>query len=421
MNLSETTPSPSVQPMPRARFETFSSLQRNPNYRLYWGGAFLSNVGTWMQSVAQGWLVFQLTGSTFLLGAVSFISSIPILFLSPFGGALADRIERRRLMVFTQTGMMVLAFALAGLTFARVVTVWHIMAIGFLNGVVNAFNAPVRQSLIADLVPRRDLQNAIALNSAQFQSSRILGPTLAGLTLAAVGPAWCFFLNGVSFLAVIAALLLLVVPSLPPRHPQSVLSNVAEGLRYVWKEPTIFALLMVAAIPALFGQPYQPMLPAVVSNVLHAGATGLGLLESAAGAGAVIGALIVASLARTKRRGRIQLYMLALFGLALVLFSQSRWLGVSIALVFVVGMASMAYNSLNQTFLHSLVDDEMRGRVMSLLTLTTLGLQPMGALQAGAMGQRFGVSWALLVGGIVCILVSFAATRAKRARLDELA
>ncbi|MGH2460274.1 MAG: MFS transporter [Chloroflexota bacterium] len=417
------TPGPALtvgaSPRP-ARFETFGSLRRNPNFRVYWLGAFLSNVGTWMQSVAQGWLVYQLTGSTLLLGVVSFVGSIPILFLSLFGGVLADRVERRRLMVFTQIGMMVLALLLAALTFAHVVTVWHIMVISFLSGVVNAFNAPVRQSLIADLVPRSDLQNAIALNSAQFQSSRILGPALAGVTLALVGPAWCFFVNGASFLAVIAALFLVVVPPLPARRPQSMLRNVGEGLRYVWKQPTIFALLMVAAIPGLFGQPYQPMLPSVVSNVLHTGATGLGFLESSAGAGALIGALIVASLSRSKRRGRMQLAMLTLFGVALVLFSQSHWMLASMAMVFVVGLASMAYNSLNQTFLQSLVDDEMRGRVMSLLTLATLGLQPLGALQAGVIGQRFGISTALLIGGIVCVVVSVGATRARRAGLDDL-
>lgn len=409
------------QPLRQGRFEAFGPLQRNPNYRLYWGGAFLSNIGTWMQSLALGWLVFQLTGSTFLLGVVSFAGSIPILFLSPFGGVLADRIERRRLMIYTQIGMMLLAFLLAGLTFARIVTVWQIMVIAFLNGVVNAFNAPVRQSLVADLVPRSDLQGAIALNSAQYQGSRILGPTLAGITLAAFGSAWCFFINGLSFLAVIAALLLVVVPPLSPRRPQSVWRNLTEGIHYVWKEPTIFALLMVASIPALFGQPYQPMLPSVVSTLLHADARALGLLESGAGTGAVIGALIVASTTKNKRRGRMQLYMLTLFGVALIFFSQSHWLPSSIGLVFVIGLASMAYNSLNQTFLHSLVDDEMRGRVMSLLTISTLGLQPLGALQMGVVGQQFGINTALFVGGLVCVAVSFIATRAKRAGLDELA
>lgn len=407
-------------PKRQSRFDTFSALQRHPNYRLYWSGAFLSNVGTWMQSLAQGWLVFQLTGSTLLLGVVSFAGSIPILFLSLFGGVLADRVERRKLMIITQTGMMALAFLLAALTFLHVVTVWHIMVIAFLNGVVNAFNAPVRQSIVADLVPRQDLQNAIALNAAQFQSSRILGPTFAGITLAAVGPAWCFFVNGASFLAVIAALFLVKVPPLSQRKAQSMGRNVLEGLGYVWKDPTIFALLMIAAIPALFGQPYQPMLPSVVSTVLHSNATGLGLLESGAGAGALIGALIVASLAQTRRRGQIQLGMLGLFGIALIAFSQSHWMAVSVGLVFVVGLASMAYNSLNQTFLHSMVRDEMRGRVMSLLTLTTLGLQPLGALQAGTVGQSFGVSTALLIGGVICLITSVVGSRAKRAKLDEL-
>jgi MFS family permease len=407
-------------PPPR-RFATFSSLQNNPNFRLYWIGACLSNVGTWMQMVAQGWLVYELTGSPFLLGAVSFAGSIPILFLGLFGGVLADRFERRRLMVWTQTGMMLLAFLLAFLTLRHAVTVWHIMAIAFLNGVVNAFNAPVRQSIIADLVPRQDLQNAIAINSAQFQTSRMLGPALAGLTLAALGPGWCFFINAVSFLTVIAALVLMDVPPLPSRRPQPVLRNVAEGLRYVWKEPTIFTLLMIAAIPSLFGQPYQAMMPAFAVSVLHTGATGLGLLQSAAGAGALVGALLIASLAKLKRRGQFQLYMLLAFGFTLELFSLSRWLPVSLGLVFVVGLASMAYNSLNQTFIQSLVDDEMRGRVLSLLTMTTLGLQPLGALQAGVVGDHLGVPFSTLIGGIVCVAVALVAFRAKRARLDELA
>ncbi|HUX85524.1 MAG TPA: MFS transporter [Chloroflexota bacterium] len=420
MASSRPTP-PNVLPIPAARMGTFSSIQGNPNFRLYWLGAFVSNVGTWMQSVAQGWLVYQLTGSTLLLGAVSFAGSIPILFLSLFGGALADRFERRRLMIVTQIGLMILAFLLSALTFARMITVWQIMAIAFCGGVVNAFNAPVRQSLIADLVPRNQLQNAIALNSAQFQSSRVFGPAIAGVTLAAAGPAWCFFVNGASFLAVIAALMLVVVPPLPARRPQSIFRNVQEGLQYVWREPTIFALLLVATIPGLFGQPYQPMLPAVVSSVLHYGATGLGFLESSAGAGSVVGALIVASLAQSKRRGRLQLYMLTLFGIGLILFSESRWMPLSMAMVFIIGLASMAYSSLNQTFLHSLVTDEMRGRLMSIFTLTTFGLQPLGALQAGFIGQSFGVTTALFGGGVVCLLVSIVAMRAKRAGLEDLA
>lgn len=407
-------------PAAKRGLRTFSSFQNNRNFRIYWTGAFLSNIGTWMQSVAQGWLVYQLTGSTLLLGVVSFTASIPVLFFALFGGVLADRIERRRLMIYTQAGMMVLALALSALTFLKVVTVGHIMVISLLNGILVALNAPVRQSLISDLVPRADLQNAVALNSTQYQGSRIFGPTLAGLTLAAFGPAWCFLINGVSFLTVIVGLLLVKVPPLPPRRAQSMRRNLTEGIHYVLKEPTILALMLVATIPGFFGQPYQPMLPSVVANLLHMNATGLGFLESAAGAGAVVGALVIASSADVKRRGRLQLWLLALFGVALILFSQSHWLVTSIAFVFLVGLASMAYSSLNQTFLQSLAADEMRGRVMAIFTLSTFGLQPIGALQAGAVGQRFGVSTPLFVGGIICILVSIVATRSKRGKLDEL-
>lgn len=409
---SQTTPAP--------RFSTFRSLQKHPNFRLYWIGAGLSNVGTWMQMVAQGWLVYELTRSTLLLGLVSFAGSIPILVLALYGGVLADRMERRRLMIVTQTGMMLLAFLLAAVTFRGVVTVWHIMAIAFLNGCVNAINAPVRQSIVADLVPREDLQNAIALNSVQFQGSRMLGPALAGATLAAFGPSWCFFINGVSFLTVIVALFLLKVPPLPPRRAGSALRNVEEGLRYVWKDPTILTLLLVAAIPSLFGQPYQAMLPAVAGGVLHTGATGLGLLQSAAGAGAVVGALIVASSSNLKRRGNLQLRMLLLFGVSLGFFSLSHWLAVSVPIIFVIGLASMAYNSLNMTFIQSLVSDEMRGRVMSLLTLMTLGLQPLGGLQAGIIGDRFGVSVALMFGAGICALVSLIAANSRRAAIKNL-
>ncbi len=403
------------------RADTFRALRIHPNFRVYWIGAGLSNVGTWMQMIAQGWLVYQLTGSAFLLGLVSFAGSIPILFFSLFGGVLADRVERRRLMVGTQYGMMVLAFFLAALTFRGIVTVWYIMGIAFANGVVNAFNAPVRQSIVADLVPREDLQNAIALNSLQFQGSRMLGPTLAGVTLAALGPAWCFFINGASFLTVIAALMLLKVPPLPPRPRQSVLLNLQEGLRYAWKEPTILALLIVAAVPSLFGQPYQAMLPAVAVGTLHTGATGLGILQSAAGCGAVVGALIIASSTKAKRRGQLQLRMLLMFGVCLELFGLSRWMAVSAPLLFGIGLASMAYNSLNMTFIQTLVQDDMRGRVMSLLTLMTLGLQPLGALQAGIVGDHIGVPFALLLGGIICVLVSLVVAQSKRAGLDELA
>jgi len=398
---------PAALASPRARLrnaETFNSL-RNGNFRIYWIGSFVSNFGTWMQSVAQGWLVYELTGSTFMLGAVGFAQSIPFLFLAVFGGVLADRFERRRLMVWTQTALMLLAFLLAYLTLTGAVTVWHVLAIALANGVVNAFNVPVRQSIISDLVEKKDLANAIAMNSSQVQLSRFLGPALAGLMLALTSPGWCFFLNAVSFLAVIWTLLIMDVPPLPPRAPQSALNSVREGLRYVRSKPTISALLFMAAVPALFALPYNQMLPAFAESVLEAGPSGLGLLQSAAGLGALVGALTVASLAG-RRSGTLMLVAVVLLGCGLMAFSSSRLLYLSLPMLFITGFASMSYNTLNQSFLQRLVDDDMRGRVLSLLSMTMFGLQPFGSMEVGTVATFIGPQLALGFGGFVCVIVA---------------
>src|SRR3989442_48628 len=273
--------------------ETFSSLRRNANFRLYWTGSFVSNFGTWMQSVAQGYLVYQLTGSTFMLGMVGFAQSVPFLFFALFGGVLADRFERRRLMVVTQSALMLLAFLLAYLTLSGRVTVWMVLAIALANGVVNAFNVPVRQSIISDLVAREDLSNAIAMNSTQVQLSRVTGPALAGIMLAATGAGWCFFVNAVSFLAVIWTLLVMDVPPL----------------------------------------------------------------------------------AATARRSAL----------------------------FAMGFASMSYTTLNQGFLQRRVDDQMRGRVLSLLSMAWFGLQPFGSMETGTLASLSSPQLALAVGGAICV------------------
>jgi MFS family permease len=384
--------------------ETFRALRHNPNFRLYWTGALTSNVGTWMQMVAQGWLVYQLTSSAFMLGALGFVQSAPILLFSLYGGVLADRFERRRLMVWTQTAMMLLAFALAFLTLRGLITIWHILAIAFLNGTVNAFNTPVRQSIVSDLVRKEDLHNAIAINSTQFQLSRSLGPALAGATLALVGPGWCFFINAMSFVAVIWTLIAMDVPPLPPRSRSSTLSSIKESFAYVRGQPTVFALLLIAAIPSMFGQPYQQMLPAFSEGVLRAGPTGLGVLQSAAGLGAVAGSLTIASLPRSRRSGSTLLGSVMLLGFALEVFGLSRAFWASAASLFVVGFAQMTYNALNQTFLQQQLPDEMRGRVLALLTLTTFGLQPFGAMQAGTISSLLGPPMAMVLGGCVCVL-----------------
>src|SRR5579884_405363 len=306
------------------KLDTFRSLQNNPNYRLYWYGALTSNVGTWMQQVAQGWLVYELTGSALMLGTVSFATSIPTLFLSLFGGVLADRFERRKLMVWTQSASMILAFILSFLTLKGAETITHIIILSFLNGVANAFNAPVRQSIVSDLVKKEDLQNAIAINSTQFQLSQSLGPALAGLTLAAVGPGWCFFINGLSFLAVIWTLVAMDVPPLPPRKRASALQSIKESFEYVRSEPVIMGLLVMAAVPALFGTPFRSMLPAFSESVLRVGPAGLGVMQSAVGIGAVCGALTMASVGPKHRTGATQTAAVLVMGFALEAFGLSK-------------------------------------------------------------------------------------------------
>ncbi|HEV7213809.1 MAG TPA: MFS transporter [Chloroflexota bacterium] len=402
-------PPTSAAPSPRRRLDTFGALQRHPNFRLYWGGALCSNIGTWMQNLAQSWLVYQLTGSALLLGTVSFLQAVPSLFLSLLGGVLADRVERRSLMLVTQLAAMILAFVLAGLTLAHVVTVIDIMIIALLSGLVNAINTPVRQGIISDLVPRADLQNAIAVSSAQFQTSRLVGPALAGLVVAAFGAGWAFFVNGLSFLAVIVSLLLLKLPPwTPPSKKESVFQSASAGVTFVFRHDVLGTLVLIAAVPALFALPYQSMMPVFAKTVLHVGPQGLGVLLSATGAGALVGALIVASLSSFRRRGLLQLGSGMVFGLMLLAFSFSRQIQLSVALLVVGSAFSMMFSSINQTFLQTLAPDAMRGRVLSVLTLTTFGVMPLGSMLAGVVAQGWGAPLAVGVGGAVTALFALA-------------
>ncbi|HEV2122475.1 MAG TPA: MFS transporter, partial [Chloroflexota bacterium] len=391
----------------RRRLDTFGALRRHPNFRLYWTGALLSNVGTWMQTLAQNWLVYELTGSALLLGTVAFLQGLPSLFLSLVGGVLADRIERRRLMLTTQVAQMLLAFLLAGLTLAGVVRVEHIMVIAFLSGLVNAVNTPVRQGIISDLVPRSDLQNAIAVSSAQFQTSQLLGPAIAGVVVATIGAGWAFLLNGLSFVAVIVSLVLLRLPPWKPPTKVPLWQSAKEGIGYVFRHETMATLVLIAAVPAMFGRPaQQSLMPVFAESVLHVGATGLGALMSASGAGALSGALLVASLGNARRRGLLQLGAGIAYGLALLLFAMSRRFELSLALLFAGSACSMVFSSINQTFLQTLAPDAMRGRVLSVLTLTTFGMMPLGGMLAGAAAERWGASTTVGIGGAICALVA---------------
>jgi MFS family permease len=357
-----------------------------------------------MQTLAQSWLVYQLTGSALLLGTVNFLQGLPSLFLSLVGGVLADRIERRTLMLATQTVQMLLAFLLAALTLTGLVRVEHVMLIAFLSGLVNAINTPVRQGIISDLVPRHDLQNAVAVNSAQFQTSQLLGPAIAGLVVAGAGPGWAFLLNGLSFVAVIFSLLRLKLPPWqPPARKLTVWQSAREGISFVFRHEVLGTLVLIAAIPATFGRPgTQSLMPVFAESVLHVGAQGLGLLMSATGAGALCGALLAASLGSFKRRGLLQLVMGASYGVALMLFAGSRRLDLSLVLLFVASACSMIFSSINQTYLQLLAPDEMRGRILSVLTLTTFGLMPLGSMLAGAAADHLGAAAVVAAGGAIC-------------------
>jgi MFS family permease len=398
---SEATTTPT-----KSRLDTFGALQRNPNFRLYWSGALLSNVGTWMQTLAQSWLVYQLTGSALLLGTVNFVQGLPALFLALVGGVLADRIERRRLMLVTQAIQMLLAGLLAGLTLTGVVRVEHIMVIAFLTGLVNAINTPARQGIISDLVPRNDLQNAIAVNMAQFQTSQLLGPAIAGVVVATIGAGWAFLLNGLSFGAVIVSLLLVQLPPWrAPTNRGSMWQSAKEGVVFVFRHEVMGTLVLIALVPALFARPaQQALMPIFADSVLHVGAQGLGVLMSASGAGALAGALLVASLGVRRRRGLLQLCNGIAYGLALVLFAASRRFEVSLILLFVGSACSMIFSSLNQTFLQTLAPDEMRGRVLSVLTLTTFGMLPIGSMIAGVAAEHWGVAPVFAMGGAASAL-----------------
>ena len=396
-------------------------MRRHPNFRLFWTGALASNIGNWMQVLAQGWLVYQLTGSALLLGTVGFLQGLPTLVLSLMGGVLADRIERRTLMVATQAAEMVLAFALAGLTLTGVVRVEHVLVIALVSGLVGAINQPVRQGIISDLVPREDVQNAIAVNTAQFRASQLVGPAVAGIVVAQVGAGWAFLLNGLSFVAVIVSLLSLRLPPwTPPAAKLSLWQSATEGIHFVARHEVLGTLVVIAAVPALFGYPgQQALMPVFASSVLHVGAQGLGALLGATGAGALVGALVVASLSGFRRRGLLQLMAGIAYGVTLVLFAASRRLDLSVGLLFAGAVCYMVFVSLNQTFLQTLAPDAMRGRVVSVMTAATFGLMPLGSMAAGVAAQRWDATLVVGAGGAICALCTLAAllTRPRHRRL----
>ncbi len=388
---------------------TFRSL-RYPNYRRWFVGQSLSLMGTWMQSVAQGWLVYQLTGSKLALGTIAFAGSIPTLFLMIPAGALADRIPRRRLLLMTQSTMMLLAFALAALSATHVLQVWHIALLAFLGGLANSFDAPARQALAVDLVEdRRDLQNAIALNSTMFNLARVIGPAIGGIALASLGASWCFTINGLSFLAVLVALFVMQFPALAASsHAERLVEQIRAGLSYVWHTTSVRTIVALVAVSSLFGMSYGVLMPVYAADILRVGETGLGALNAAVGVGALIGALMAATMSRDPRKG-LQLTLGSLvFPVAMLCFAFSRSYVVSLLALCFTGFGFVSQNAMSNTLVQSLVPDDLRGRVMGVYSLTFFGTVPFGSLLTGVLAQAFGPTVSLAFGASVTLLFALA-------------
>ena len=382
---------------------------RNPNFRLFWSGNFLSNIGTWMQNVAQGWLVLTLTDSAFWLGVVGFAGSIPFLFFTLFGGVIADRVNKRRLLMVTQTVMMILAFLLAGLAWLKIITVWEIAAIAFLNGTAMAMNAPSYQALVPRLVKREDLTNAIALNSAQFNMSRILGPTLGGYAMVLLGVAGNFFLNGASFVAVLWALTRIRYPDEKKARQESMWASLRGGFAYLRQQPQMFVLVWMTVAASLLGFPFLTFIPYFAKVQLNAGESGLGWLLAGSGLGAVLGAMTVAFAGTLRHRGAVLTGAGVVFFLAIIGFSYSRVFALSECLAFFEGYCGIMMISCFNVSIQHLSSDEMRGRIMSIYATSFLGLPPLGALMAGELSRHIptGHALAMMAGLALLAFVGF--------------
>ncbi len=377
---------------------------RHRNFQLFFGGQLISLIGTWMQSVAQAWLVYRLTGSSLLLGSIGFASQIPVFLVAPIGGTVADRLNRHRLVIATQTASMVLAFILAWLTLSDRIQVWQIFLLAALLGIVNAFDIPARQAFIVDMVGKEDLMNAIALNSSMFNGARIVGPAIAGVLVASIGEGWCFFGNAISFIAVIAGLLMMRVGR-PERAAlrKSTLENVAEGFQFVRQTKPIRDLLLLLGLVSLVGMPYAVLMPIFADQILHGGARGLGLLMGSTGVGALIGAMTLAAKHGLKGLGKWVAVCSTGFGVSLILFAYSRIFWMSAAFLVPVGLFMMVQMASSNTLIQAMVPDQLRGRVMAVYSMMFMGMAPFGAFFAGALAERFGAPLTLALGGAACI------------------
>jgi MFS family permease len=390
---------------------TFSAL-RHRNYRLWFWGQMVSLFGTWMQMTAQGFLIYQLTHSSAFLGYVGFASGIPSWLLTMYGGVVADRMSRRVLLIITQTAMMVLALVLAALTFTGAVQPWHILLLAFGLGLVNAFDAPARMSFVSELVNREDITNAVALNATMFNSAIVVGPAVAGIIYAAFGPGWCFTINGISFVAVIAALIAMrLQPRAQTAQRNSTASALKEGISYVRHEPIIRTLIGLVAAVSLFGMALGTLMPAWSVKILNGNAATNGMLHSVRGVGSLIGALVIASLGQVKFRGRLLTYGSLAFPIFIALFALVHWLPLSLLMMAFIGLASIFVVNLSNAMIQSLTPEDLIGRVMGVYSTIFMGSLPIGAILLGIAADQVGEAEAAILSAsaafIVAILVWF--------------
>jgi len=358
-----------------------------------------------MQTVAQSWLVYRLTGSTVLLGLISFSGQIPVFLLAPVGGAVADKYNRQRILQITQTAAMILAGALTILTLTNTIEVWHIFLLSALLGLTNAFDIPTRQAFIVDIVRREDLTNAIALNSSMFNGARIVGPAVAGLLVASVGEGWCFGINALSYIAVLTGLFLIKIEAQKKVPvPGSAVSNIVEGFKFVAKTSPIRSLLLLLGVVSLMGSPYAVLMPIFADQIFKGGASGLGILMGASGVGALAGALALAARKSLRGLGRWIAFASAGFGTCLILFSFSRSFWLAAAFLMPAGFAMMVQMASSNTLVQSMVPDNLRGRVMAVYSMMFMGMAPLGAMFAGTVANHIGAPYTVTIGGAVCIV-----------------
>jgi MFS family permease len=370
------------------------------NFRLFFTGQFISLVGTWMQSVAVSWLVYRLTGSSLYLGLIGFIGQFPVFVLGLWGGCLADRWNKRSILVATQTAALIQALALAALTLTGHIVIWQVAGLAMLLGVITAVDMPTRQAFVVEMVGKADLHNAIALNSSMFNSARVLGPALAGVLVAAFGEGWCFLGNGLSYLAVIASLLLMrLPPSVPPTERACLRSHLAEGLAYAWQDRPVRSILTGLVVTSLCSVSYMVLMPVMVDAVLGQGARGLGFLMAATGIGSVMAALALAMRQDSRGLGRVRVMAGLGFGLAGILFALSRSFWLSMLVAPVAGFCLILFFAAANTQLQLRSPDALRGRVMALYAITLVGMAPFGSLLAGAVAHALGAPWAI---GLTC-------------------